>query len=192
MNANHNNLLSSHVQGIQSTFLIQRSVMGNGNWCSSLDQFRGFWARNIFISLNIEDHKHIKWIDKTPDEPSDPSPNLIEESDRDKIFRKSTSGLVPEEGKGPPQLSEDDESLLPILLLMEHPSTFLLLNLMMLLLPLMMLQLMILAILMNLMQNTYSKAQKSGNANLAVSEEVTSSPVTLDPSKFNKHHQILF
>ncbi len=66
----------------------------------------------------------------------------------------------------------------------EHPLTFHLLNLMMLQLLLMLLLLLIPTPPMNLIPSIYTKASKLGNANLAVSVELTNSPVPLDPSRF--------
>ncbi len=61
-----------------------------------------------------EDHKQVKRIDETPDDPSD-SPNLIEQSDSDSETSDHPPPVfVPEGGDAAAQQDEDDESIVPL------------------------------------------------------------------------------
>ncbi len=62
-----------------------------------------------------EDCEWVKWIDTTPDDPSDSLPNLIEQSDSDSETSACLPPVfVPERGNATAQPYADDESILPI------------------------------------------------------------------------------
>ncbi len=62
-----------------------------------------------------EDHECVNWIEKTPDEPSEPLPKLIEQSDSNsETSNCSPQVFVPEGGNGAAKSNEDDDSIIPI------------------------------------------------------------------------------
>ncbi len=76
------------------------------------------WARCLELEERrciAEDQKKVKWIDKTPDDPSDSLPNLIEQSDSDsETSDQPPPVFVPEGGNVAAQQDEDDESIVPL------------------------------------------------------------------------------
>ncbi len=59
--------------------------------------------------------EQVKWINKTPDNPSDPLPNLIGQSDNNsETSHFPPPVFVPEGGNGAAQPDVDDESIVPL------------------------------------------------------------------------------